>query len=140
MSPTPSSSRVRVATPLYLDRFRAAPGRILYIRTLCAGCFAIALIIFGVFSLYWGALWRVPAHSLGGLVIDADGGPIGSTVSSALLNFTAKGGKIRWALWDSDGSDASELVRQEHTWVVVRGELFASGAVASTGIDEWFLQ
>ncbi|KAF8920999.1 hypothetical protein CPB85DRAFT_1372252 [Mucidula mucida] len=124
MSPTPSSSRV-------------PPGRILYIRTLCAGCFAIALIIFGVFSLYWGALWRVPAHSLGGLVIDADGGPIGSTVSSALLNFTAKGGKIRWALWDSDGSDASELVRQEHTWVVVRVNVNASWTLehASAGYD-----
>ncbi|KAF9030840.1 hypothetical protein BDZ89DRAFT_646755 [Hymenopellis radicata] len=138
VSPTPSSSRVRVGSPLYSDSFRAAPGRVLYIRTLCAGCFAIALIIFGVFSIYWGALWQVPAHPLSGLVIDADGGAIGGTVSSALLNFTAKGGKIRWDIWDSDGSDASELVRQERTWVVVRGELFASGALASTGIDECF--
>lgn len=120
----PSSSRLHLS-PLYSDTFGKAPGRVVYVKILCAGCFAIVLVIFAVFSVYWGALWKVPARPLGGLIFDLDGGLVGSAITSAFLASPANGGGIHWEQSNAIGSDASVLVRQEQTWVAVVGALSA---------------
>ncbi len=40
-----------------------------YIKSLVVGCFSMVILMFGVFSIYWGALWKVPDHKLPGWVV-----------------------------------------------------------------------
>lgn len=107
----------------YTESFSETPGHRMYLRIICVGCLAIALVIFGVFSIYWGALWKGPAHALVGWVIDLDGGPIGASVTST---FIASGQRISPVTWeirhDVDGHDeVGRLIMEEHTWVAVVG-------------------
>lgn len=120
----PSSGRLHLS-PLFSDTFGKAPGRAIYVKILCAGCFAIVFVIFAVFSIYWGALWKIPARPLGGLIFDFDGGPVGTAITSTFLASPANTGGIHWRQSNILGTDASDLVRQEQTWVAVVGALIA---------------
>lgn len=44
-------------------------ARSLYIKILGGGCFALIIAIFAVFSIFWGALWKTPAHNLSGWIV-----------------------------------------------------------------------
>ncbi|KIY73267.1 hypothetical protein CYLTODRAFT_342742 [Cylindrobasidium torrendii FP15055 ss-10] len=89
-----------------------------YARTMCAGTVATSIVIFGVFSIFWGALWKMPAHPLAGWVIDSDGGPVGEAVTAALLGASVPA--IKWvARPDLVGQDVGALVHAEKTWVAV---------------------
>ncbi len=37
----------------------------------------MVLVMFCIFSIYWGALWKIPAHNLSGWVVDFDGSTVG---------------------------------------------------------------
>ncbi|KAL1745590.1 hypothetical protein HDZ31DRAFT_81860 [Schizophyllum fasciatum] len=91
---------------------------------MSGGVFMIAIIIFGIFSIYWGALWKIPAHQLRGWVIDMDGDRMGSTVSEALLQSSAGGSKIDWSTrsasdFPNGHSDVEDAILNEKTWVAL---------------------
>ncbi|KAJ7478944.1 hypothetical protein FB451DRAFT_1395560 [Mycena latifolia] len=60
-----------------------AAARAMYLETVFGGVTAHAIVIFAVFSIYWGAVWKAPEHTRPGW-IDFDGGVIGHAVSAAL--------------------------------------------------------
>ncbi|KAF7310322.1 DUF3533 domain-containing protein [Mycena indigotica] len=91
-APRPFSGRFRDKTPA------AAEARKVYIRTVFGGMFAICLVIFVVFSIYWGSVWRTPRHPLLGWVVDFDGGAVGQAVSNALGAIPSGRGGVRWTV------------------------------------------
>ncbi|KAF8902701.1 hypothetical protein CPB85DRAFT_1438612 [Mucidula mucida] len=64
---------------------RLAAQRKAYIKSMFMGSMFMTVVIFGVFAIYWGALWKVPDHKLSGWVVDFDGKEVGSVVVDALL-------------------------------------------------------
>ena len=44
-------------------------ARAIYIKSYITGFIAIILTVFAVFPIYWGSLWKVPAHPLPGWII-----------------------------------------------------------------------
>lgn len=44
-------------------------ARVIYLKAYLGGLFLVVLAIFGVFSIYWGSLWKVPAHTLQGWIV-----------------------------------------------------------------------
>jgi hypothetical protein len=40
-----------------------------YLKALLPALLLITFVIFGVFAVFWGALWRVPEHSLPGWIV-----------------------------------------------------------------------
>ncbi|TRM69268.1 hypothetical protein BD626DRAFT_391845 [Schizophyllum amplum] len=102
----------------------AAVSRQIYMKIVFAGVMMMGIVIFGIFSIYWGALWKVPAHSLSGWVIDFDGDTLGSTVSNALIQSSAGGSKIRWTTraaidFPNGNIDVANSVVNEKVWVAV---------------------
>ena len=60
--------------PAYTSSFfergtAAAESRKTYMKVMLGGILMVSCIIFGIFSIYWGALWKIPAHQLRGWVI-----------------------------------------------------------------------
>ena len=41
----------------------------MYLKVFFAGSFGIIIAIFAVFSIYWGALWKIPDHNLQGWIV-----------------------------------------------------------------------
>ncbi|KAL1690683.1 hypothetical protein GGG16DRAFT_55197 [Schizophyllum commune] len=112
-------------TSAFFDRgAAAAESRKMYIKVIFGGIVMIAVIIFGIFSIYWGALWKIPAHPLKGWVIDFDGDRIGSTVSNALVQSSAGGSKINWipryaSEFRNGDSDIADAILNEKAWIAV---------------------
>jgi len=46
-----------------------AVARKIYLKVFVAGSLGIIIAIFAVFSIYWGALWKIPAHNLQGWIV-----------------------------------------------------------------------
>lgn len=74
-SPTPPgpSSGIVAAAP-YAGQFLAqgpeiAKARKIYVNILFQRTCLIVGAIFGIFSIYWGALWQLPARSLRGWIV-----------------------------------------------------------------------
>jgi hypothetical protein len=44
-------------------------ARGVYFKAFIGGFFLVVLVIFAVFPIYWGSLWKIPAHPLGGWVV-----------------------------------------------------------------------
>ncbi|CAA7263445.1 unnamed protein product [Cyclocybe aegerita] len=102
--PTSVSSRPTSRTTMTVEkptgRFRdktkeAAVARTIYLEIFFGGCITTILIFFPVFSIFWGSLWRTPAHNLQGWVIDFDGAAIGQGVVEALAT-PPPGARITW--------------------------------------------
>jgi hypothetical protein len=59
--------------PLYYDFFDRSPAistaRKAYLINMCKGVFLVSLWIFGVFSIYWGSLWKVPDGRVTGFIV-----------------------------------------------------------------------
>ncbi|KJA16085.1 hypothetical protein HYPSUDRAFT_71604 [Hypholoma sublateritium FD-334 SS-4] len=123
------STQASVPTsPLFTKRFRArgdpevSRARMIYLKTYVSGLSLVIVTIFVVFSIYWGALWKVPAHPLKGWIVDFDGADVGRTISEGLLREPAI-----YIKWDSfPGSqfangipEVIEAVKQDQTWIVV---------------------
>ena len=62
-------------SPLFTKRFHArgdpemARARKIYLKTYISGLSLVIVTIFTVFSIYWGSLWKVPAHPLKGWIV-----------------------------------------------------------------------
>ncbi|KAJ3514421.1 hypothetical protein NLJ89_g2396 [Agrocybe chaxingu] len=46
-----------------------ARARKIYLKVYLSGLGMVIITIFCVFSIYWGSLWKVPEHSLRGIVV-----------------------------------------------------------------------
>ncbi|TFK35230.1 hypothetical protein BDQ12DRAFT_688429 [Crucibulum laeve] len=46
----------------------------------------VILLIFSIFSIYWGALWKTPVGGLEGWIVDFDADQIGTSISRAILS------------------------------------------------------
>ncbi|KAF9478431.1 hypothetical protein BDN70DRAFT_808791 [Pholiota conissans] len=98
-----------------------AKARMIYVKSYVSGLVLVILTIFGVFSIYWGSLWKVPAHSMRGWIVDFDGGDIGQTVTVEL--FSRGRQFIRWEVvppgrfTSADG--VIEAVKLDQTWIAV---------------------
>lgn len=111
-----------------------ADARKIYLKTLIGSTVALVLLIFAIFSIYWGALWKIPARALPGWVVDLDGGDIGSAVSEALLSQHSKA--VAWQLHSaSTKEEVFNSISEQHTWVAIVINSGASDALANAGGD-----
>jgi len=46
-----------------------AAARAIYLKMVLGGTFMTILLIFCVFSIYWGSVWKIPTHNLPGWVV-----------------------------------------------------------------------
>jgi hypothetical protein len=44
-------------------------ARRIYLKAYLSGLFMVILSLFSIFSIYWGSLWHVPAHTLEGWIV-----------------------------------------------------------------------
>jgi hypothetical protein len=44
-------------------------ARSIYLKIVLGATSLIVVLIFSVFSIYWGSLWKIPAHNLHGWVV-----------------------------------------------------------------------
>lgn len=44
-------------------------ARAIYLKTYMTGLFTVIVTVFAVFPIYWGSLWKVPAHPLPGWIV-----------------------------------------------------------------------
>ncbi|KAF9257619.1 hypothetical protein L218DRAFT_1016242 [Marasmius fiardii PR-910] len=100
-----------------------AKARSTYLQILIGGAFGITVAMFAVFSIYWGALWKTPAHSLNGWVVDFDGSTVGNAVSEAVLA-SSSSSEIQWtsiptSMFPGGVKDVMHMVLEEKAWVAV---------------------
>ncbi|KAK0222556.1 hypothetical protein EDD85DRAFT_983175 [Armillaria nabsnona] len=95
-------------------------SRSLYMKVVAGGTLAMTIVMFCVFSIYWGALWKIPAHNLQGWVVDFDGSTVGNAVVQGLISSSSK---VTWTERPSSEfsgpEEVANLVVDEKTWVVV---------------------
>ncbi|KAJ7651154.1 hypothetical protein FB45DRAFT_31982 [Roridomyces roridus] len=125
------------AAPFSSDFFEksaeASAARSVYLKTVIGGVVALSVVIFAVFSIYWGSVWSSPHHTLPGWIVDFDGGAVGQTVSQALSSIDAGRNGISWAVVSAsqfpDGiAQLEDAILQEKTWYAVA---INSGATAN---------
>ncbi|KAG6909241.1 hypothetical protein DXG01_001423 [Tephrocybe rancida] len=97
----------------------------IYLKVLFGGVFALVLVIFAIFSIFWGAIWKTPERNLDGWIVDFDGGLIGQTVVEALTSQQVSGlGKVTWSTVpasqfpDGLGQLTTDVVEQK-TWAAI---------------------
>ncbi|KAF8991980.1 hypothetical protein BDQ17DRAFT_1223012, partial [Cyathus striatus] len=95
----------------------------IYLKIAIGGTSAVIIIIFAIFSIYWGSLWKTPAHSLPGWIVNFDGGAIGQAVTDALTAQSASS-HIAWKMVDASAypggwEQLGSAVKDEHTWVAI---------------------
>lgn len=139
MSPTPSVTRtvshgpseeelkpsriIDPAVPPYSARFtdpRLAAARKVYLRTMLGGVsMMVVLVILCYFSIYWGALYKVPAHPLSGWVVNFDDGAVGESVMQGFLQ-SAASKAVRWEEKTGvNAEDVGPMILEQHAWVAV---------------------
>lgn len=102
-----------------------AASRALFFKILIGGCVSLVIAMFCIFSIYWGALWKVPDHQLHGWVLNFDSqasGSIGQAVMQGMLQTSATS-TVRWA--EKTGvaeSDVAHQVLDQKTWAAVVSE------------------
>lgn len=59
--------------PVYYDFFDGSPAiraaRKAYLVNMFKGVFLVSIWIFAVFSIYWGALWKIPDGKITGFIV-----------------------------------------------------------------------
>ncbi|KAF9558183.1 hypothetical protein CPC08DRAFT_22756 [Agrocybe pediades] len=93
-----------------------------YLRMYIKGLSTVIFAIFAIFSIYWGSLWRIPAHSMRGWIIDFDGGDVGLTV---VRNLTlAPPHIIKWEVipprfFPLGEPEVIEAIKDNRAWVII---------------------
>ncbi|KAJ7138228.1 hypothetical protein C8R44DRAFT_341919 [Mycena epipterygia] len=109
----------------FLDKSpEASAARAIYLKTLIGGVTALSVVIFAVFSIYWGSVWSTPHHTLPGWIVDFDGGAVGQAVSGALAGATPGTNGIAWQVVSPsqfpDGiAQLENAIVQEKAWYAV---------------------
>ncbi|KAF8184678.1 hypothetical protein BJ912DRAFT_853007 [Pholiota molesta] len=93
-----------------------------YLKALLPALLLITFVIFGVFAVFWGALWRVPEHSLPGWIVDFDGGEVGQAVIEGLTSSDMT--LISWTTIPSgqftEGTaSVVKAIKDEKAWIIV---------------------
>ncbi|KAG7442294.1 uncharacterized protein BT62DRAFT_982520 [Guyanagaster necrorhizus] len=97
----------------------------MYLKVVGVGVGAMVVLMFAVFSIYWGALWKVPTRNFAGWVVDFDGSTVGSAVVQALLSSSvSSSGKVSWtnrsaSEFPGGVDDVAGAVVDQQTWVAV---------------------
>ncbi|KAH6910148.1 hypothetical protein BKA70DRAFT_1560776 [Coprinopsis sp. MPI-PUGE-AT-0042] len=107
---------------LFSNSPREKSARGMYLKVFLGGLFMVIFMIFTILPIYWGALWKIPAHNLDGWVVDFDGSLIGERVSQALQSpQVSSTSRITWHIKSADEFNGSpeelaHAVREERTW------------------------
>ncbi|KAK0454815.1 hypothetical protein EV421DRAFT_1759383 [Armillaria borealis] len=109
-------------------------ARLKFIKIMDLRTVLMIMAIFAYFSIYWGALWKVPVRPLEGWIIDFDGYRIGSTVKDELLKQSDN--RIAWQIHSNKGfsnaKDVATAVVEEECWVAVTINADASARLNAT--------
>ncbi|KAJ7627848.1 hypothetical protein DFH06DRAFT_1103085 [Mycena polygramma] len=106
----------------FLDKTLAASAaRAIYFKTVVGGVGALAVVIFAVFSIYWGSVWSTPNHTLPGWIVDFDGGLVGQAISGALSGIDPGTSGVAWKVipgsqFPAGISQLQNEIVQEKTW------------------------
>ncbi|KAJ7706689.1 hypothetical protein B0H17DRAFT_1156325 [Mycena rosella] len=109
----------------FLDKSpETAAARAIYLKMVVGGITALAIVIFAVFSIYWGSVWKTPHHTLPGWIVDFDGGAVGQAVSAALSGINPGTNGIAWQVVSAsqfpDGvAQVENAIVQERTWYAI---------------------
>ncbi|KAJ6537651.1 hypothetical protein B0H19DRAFT_961885 [Mycena capillaripes] len=124
-----SASLATIAPPPFSAQFldkslEASAARATYLKIVFGGVAALAVVIFAVFSIYWGSVWSTPHHTLPGWIVDFDGGAVGYAVSSALSAINPGTNGVAWQVVDASQfpegiSQLRNAIVQEKTWYAV---------------------
>jgi len=80
------------------------------------------LLIFAVFSIFWGSLWKIPDHQLEGWVVDFDGGLIGQEVVRT-LSLPNPAARVSWKVVPTSQftsfEDVGRAIVDEQAWVAI---------------------
>ncbi|KAF7350041.1 DUF3533 domain-containing protein [Mycena venus] len=111
--------------PFSLHFFDKSPAggalRAVYLKTMFGGSLALSIVIFAVFSIYWGALWKTPLHTLPGWIVDFDGGSVGQGVVQAFSAINPGTGGISWSVVPASEfpggiEQLEDAILREKTW------------------------
>ncbi|KIY68806.1 hypothetical protein CYLTODRAFT_421258 [Cylindrobasidium torrendii FP15055 ss-10] len=99
---------------------RIAEARKAYLRLMVGGIFMmIVLVVLCYFSIYWGALYKVPDHQLPGWILNFDDGIVGQTVMQGFLQ-SAASSTIRWEEKTGvNAEDVGPMILEQHAWAAV---------------------
>ncbi|KAK0450591.1 uncharacterized protein EV420DRAFT_1766667 [Desarmillaria tabescens] len=95
-------------------------SRSLYMKIVAGGTLAMTVVMFCVFSIYWGAVWKIPAHNLQGWVVDFDGSTVGNAIVKGLVSSSSK---VTWTERSSSEfsgpEEVANLIVDQKAWVAV---------------------
>ncbi|KAH6912230.1 hypothetical protein BKA70DRAFT_829109 [Coprinopsis sp. MPI-PUGE-AT-0042] len=100
----------------------AAKRRSAYFKSFGSGIALVIGVVFVAFPIFWGALVKLPAHALQGIVVDFDQGIVGLNVTLGLLDKSSR--SCEWsyvAAANFPGGPASvaQAIRDEEAWVAI---------------------
>ncbi|KAJ7737933.1 hypothetical protein B0H16DRAFT_1730100 [Mycena metata] len=95
--------------------------RAAYLKTMFGGTLALSIVIFAIFSIYWGSLWKTPLYFRGGSSCDFDGGMVGQGVVQALSAIDPMPGGISWSVvpasqFPGGVAQLEDAILREDTW------------------------
>ncbi|KAG7094963.1 hypothetical protein E1B28_005764 [Marasmius oreades] len=102
---------------------KLAVTRSIYLKVFIGGVLSVTIAMFAVFSIFWGAFWKTPSHSLHGWVVDFDQSTVGNVISETLLA-SSPSTRIQWlsvsaSVFPGGVGDVMQKVFEEKTWVAV---------------------
>ncbi|KAF9460692.1 hypothetical protein BDZ94DRAFT_1169136 [Collybia nuda] len=119
----PTPAQFQAFSCQFFDRNEAASkARYIYTKILFFRTCLIIVVMFAVFSIYWGALSSVPARGLQGWIVDFDGGRVGQAITRELsgLSTPAVSWKVRSSQDFPHGTrDLVHAILEEHCWIAV---------------------
>ncbi|KAJ7739611.1 hypothetical protein B0H16DRAFT_1891055 [Mycena metata] len=128
----------------FLDKSpEASAARATYVKALVGGVTALSVVIFAVFSIYWGSVWSTPHHTLPGWIVDFDGGAVGQAVSSAFSSLDSGTNGITWEVVSATQfpggiNQLRNAIVQEEIWYAIAINSGASTnlSAAVSAVDE----
>ncbi|PPR00314.1 hypothetical protein CVT24_004601 [Panaeolus cyanescens] len=113
----------------------ARTARSTYLKMMVGIFFATTFIIFTIFPLFWGSIYKTPAHNLKGYLVDFDGGLVGQGVMAA-MTAQPEAQKITWEVLPSSTfpggpEEVGARVFDEEAWIAVVANPNASARLAS---------
>ncbi|KAF8624681.1 hypothetical protein AX17_007012 [Amanita inopinata Kibby_2008] len=116
-----SASQPTVPEPLINNEL--ATARKVFLKVVVGGMVGVIITMFALFSIFWGALWKIPDHTLPGWFINFDKDFVGQNVSKALLT-PSPSSRVTWTEVASSQfpgglSQLASAVQEEQTWVAI---------------------
>ncbi|EKM78185.1 hypothetical protein AGABI1DRAFT_75662 [Agaricus bisporus var. burnettii JB137-S8] len=109
-------------------------ARRIYFKTFIPGFILIILVVFAVFPIYWGSLWKVPAHPVDGWIVDYDGGQVGEFFMQNIP--PQSNNRIVWSRYPGEQLPSIEQlendITEERIWAVIAVNSGASNRLNET--------